>query len=113
MLETGDSGRDLVGFVLPETGGLAETADPARPYALLDADGAVVVPVEAFFAELQAYSRPATTVRSYRMDLLWSWRFLSGWGAGIGRRGWKHGTWRARASIAAVGDGHGRADCRR
>ncbi|GAA0896734.1 site-specific integrase [Streptomyces asiaticus] len=80
MLETGDSGRDLVSFVLPETGELAETADPARPYALLDADGAVVIPVEAFFAELQACSRPATTVRSYGMDLLRWWRFLSSWG---------------------------------
>ncbi len=80
MLETGDSGRDLVSFVLPETGGLVETADPARPYVLLGADGAVVAPVEAFFAELQACSRPATTVRSYGMDLLRWWRFLSGWG---------------------------------
>ncbi|MFI5681552.1 site-specific integrase [Streptomyces cellulosae] len=30
--------------------------------------------------ELQANSRPATTIRSYGMDLLRWWRFLSGWG---------------------------------
>ncbi|MGY0063643.1 site-specific integrase [Streptomyces sp. LZ34] len=80
MLETGGSGRDLVDFVLPEVGGLVETADPARPYALLDENGAVVAPMEAFFAELQACSRLATTIRSYGMDLLRWWRFLSGWG---------------------------------
>ncbi|MER7877656.1 site-specific integrase [Streptomyces solisilvae] len=79
MLETGDSGRDLVGFVLPENGELVETSNPARPYALLDADGAVVGPVEAFFAELQARSRSATTIRSYGMDLLRWWRFLFCW----------------------------------
>ncbi|MFD5098122.1 site-specific integrase [Streptomyces albidochromogenes] len=33
----------------------------------------------AFFAELQACSRPATTIRSYGMDLLRWWRFLAGW----------------------------------
>lgn len=36
MLETSDSARDLASFVLPETGALAETGDPARPYVLLD-----------------------------------------------------------------------------
>ncbi|MFI1177510.1 tyrosine-type recombinase/integrase [Streptomyces melanogenes] len=79
MLETGDSGRDLVSFALPESGGLVETSDPARPYVLLDADGAVVGPVDVYFAELQACGRPATTIRSYGMDLLRWWRFLSGW----------------------------------
>ncbi|MFF2165425.1 site-specific integrase [Streptomyces sp. NPDC058175] len=36
--------------------------------------------MSAFFAELQACSRPATTIRSYGMDLLRWWRFLAGWG---------------------------------
>uniref|UniRef100_UPI001ABF7C72 site-specific integrase n=1 Tax=Streptomyces africanus TaxID=231024 RepID=UPI001ABF7C72 len=79
MLETDDAARDLAGFVLPETGALIETKDPQRPYVLVDAEGATVAPVEAFFAELQASSRPATTIRSYGMDLLRWWRFLSGW----------------------------------
>ncbi|MFI1394944.1 site-specific integrase [Streptomyces sp. NPDC020681] len=85
MFETGDSERDLVGLVLLENGALVETADPMRPYALLDAECVVVGPVEAFFAELQACSRPATTIRSYGMDLLRWWRFLSGWGLAWGR----------------------------
>ncbi|WP_405705869.1 tyrosine-type recombinase/integrase [Streptomyces sp. NBC_00069] len=80
MLETGGGARDLVGFMLPESGGLVESADPARPYVLLDADGAAVKPVERFFAELQACGRPPATVRSYGMDLLRWWRFLAGWG---------------------------------
>ncbi|MFH9067610.1 integrase [Streptomyces coeruleorubidus] len=80
MLETDDIARDLAGFVLPETGALIETTDPLRPCVLLDAQGAIVAPVEAFFAELQANSRPATTIPSCGMDLLRWWRFLSGWG---------------------------------
>ncbi|MGW7317400.1 tyrosine-type recombinase/integrase [Streptomyces sp. NPDC054865] len=80
MVEAGGAARDLVGFVLPESGRLVETADPGRPYVLLDAGGSVVGPVEAFFAELQACGRPPSTVRSYGMDLLRWWRFLAGWG---------------------------------
>ncbi|MEU7017124.1 tyrosine-type recombinase/integrase [Streptomyces sp. NPDC046385] len=80
MLETGDSARDLASFMLPESGALVETDDPARPYVLLDRNGAVVEPVNAFFAELQACGRPPSTVRSYGMDLLRWWRFLEGWG---------------------------------
>ncbi|MFD5786747.1 tyrosine-type recombinase/integrase [Streptomyces sp. NPDC127037] len=80
MFEMGGSTRDLVGFVLPESGAMVETLDPSRPYVLLNADGAVVEPVDAFFGELQACGRPASTVRSYGMDLLRWWRFLSGWG---------------------------------
>jgi hypothetical protein len=79
VLETGDSPPDVVGFVPPQTGALVKTADPARPYALLDSEGVVVAPVAAFFDELQACSRPATTIRSYGMDLLRWWRFLAGW----------------------------------
>ncbi|GAA0611788.1 site-specific integrase [Streptomyces crystallinus] len=76
MLETGGLSRDLINFVLPQTGALVEVADPAQPYVLLDADGAVVESVSAFFAELQACSRPPATMRSYGMDLLRWWRFL-------------------------------------
>ncbi|MEC4575790.1 site-specific integrase [Streptomyces virginiae] len=80
MLGTGGSARDLVSFVLPESGELARSTDQARPYVLLDAAGAVAEPVERFFAELQACGRPPATVRSYGMDLLRWWRFLDGWG---------------------------------
>lgn len=69
-----------MGFVLPETGALVKTADSAWPYVLVDAEGVVVVPVSASFAELQACARSATTIRSYGMDLLRWWRFLAGWG---------------------------------
>ncbi|MFF9594523.1 site-specific integrase [Streptomyces sp. NPDC014646] len=80
MLETGDPSRDLINFVLPQTGALVEVADPAQPYVLLDAAGDVVEPVSAFFAELQACSRPPSTIRSYGMDLLRWWRFLDALG---------------------------------
>jgi site-specific recombinase XerD len=40
----------------------------------------VVEPVSAFFAELQACSRPPSTIRSYGMDLLRWWRFLDALG---------------------------------
>ncbi|CAM5653007.1 hypothetical protein SVIOM74S_09806 [Streptomyces violarus] len=36
----------------------------------------VVEPVQVFFAELQAEDKPASTIRSYGMDLLRWWRFL-------------------------------------
>ncbi|MFE1885240.1 tyrosine-type recombinase/integrase [Streptomyces diastatochromogenes] len=80
MLETDDSARALADFVLPDAGALIETTDPLRPCVLLDAEGDIAAPVEAFFAELQANSRSVTTIRSYGMDLLRWWRFLSGWG---------------------------------
>lgn len=35
VLETSGSARDLAAFVLPETGVLRGTEDPAQPYALL------------------------------------------------------------------------------
>jgi integrase len=71
--------RDLSSFVLPESGRLVETGDPWTPLLLLDHAGAVVEPVAAFFAELQAADKPTATLRSYGMDLLRWWRFLSGW----------------------------------
>jgi|tagenome__1003787_1003787.scaffolds.fasta_scaffold20278861_2 hypothetical protein len=70
MLETGSAARDLVSFVLPESGGLVETADPGRPYVLIDADGAVVEPVNAFFGELQACGRPVSTIPQPDPELL-------------------------------------------
>ncbi|MFD5428270.1 tyrosine-type recombinase/integrase [Streptomyces sp. NPDC127084] len=80
MRETGDPSRDLNNFVLPQTGALVEAADPAQPYVLLDSAGDVVEAASAFFAELQACSRPPSTIRSYGMDLLRWWRFLDALG---------------------------------
>ncbi|MEU7032755.1 tyrosine-type recombinase/integrase [Streptomyces sp. NPDC046237] len=79
MFELQGSRRDLADFVLPETGRLVETGKAAMPYVLLDGAGAVVGPAELFFAELQACGRPASTLRSYGMDLLRWWRWLSAW----------------------------------
>jgi integrase len=77
----GDVPRELSGLVVPQRGSLEATGDLFVPYRLVDGDGAVVVPVAAFFAELAAYGRPATTQRSYGMDLLRWFRFL--WALGV------------------------------
>ncbi len=69
-------------LVVPLRGALEATGDLFQPYRLVDADGAVVAPVAAFFAELTACGRPATTQRSYGMDLLRWFRFL--WALGVG-----------------------------
>ena len=52
------------------------------PYRLVDARRVVVDAAAAFFAELSACGRPATTQRSYGMDLLRWFRFL--WAVGVG-----------------------------
>ena len=82
VIGDGDLPRDLAGLVVPRRGCLEATGDLFQPYRLVDGDGAVVVPVAAFFAELAACGRPATTQRSYGMDLLRWFRFL--WALGVG-----------------------------
>ena len=67
---------------MPGRGGLEVTGDLFQPYRLVDADGEVIAPVAAYFAELAACGRPATTQRSYGMDLLRWFRFL--WALGVG-----------------------------
>lgn len=62
---------------MPLVGALEATGDPFRPYRLLDAAGAPIRAVDAYFAELVACGRPATTQRSYGMDLLRWFRFLA------------------------------------
>ncbi|MFF4391143.1 hypothetical protein ACFY0G_30820 [Streptomyces sp. NPDC001552] len=76
MLGHGGSQRDLAGFLIPEAGRLVESGDPWMPYQLVDSNGLVVEPLDAFFAELQAQAKPASTIRSYGIDLLRWWRFL-------------------------------------
>jgi len=73
--------RNMRELVVPLIGSLEQTEDPFRPYRLLDGRGVTVEPVAAFFAELTACGRPATTQRSYGMDLLRWLRFL--WALGV------------------------------
>src|SRR5829696_4819631 len=73
---------ELSGLVVPQHGSLESTGDLFQPYRLVDSGGEVVVPASAFFAELAACGRPATTQRSYGMDLLRWFRFL--WALGVG-----------------------------
>ena len=79
----GDSPRDLTSLVVSGAGSLEATGDVFAPYRLVDSGGVVVGPVSAFFAELSACGRPASTQRSYGMDLLRWFRFLwtveTGW----------------------------------
>jgi site-specific recombinase XerD len=82
MINDGDGLRDLSGLVVPRGGSLEATGDLFEPYRLLDGGGVVVGPAGAFFAELAACGRPASTQRSYGMDLLRWFRFL--WAVGVG-----------------------------
>ncbi len=65
---------------MPPSGALKATGHPFEPYRLVDGSGATIGPAAAFFAELVACGRPATTLRSYGMDLLRWFRFLSALG---------------------------------
>ena len=82
MIEMGDRPRDLASLVVSQHGSLEATGDPFEPYRLEDADGVVVAPVAAYLRDLQACGLPATTQRSYGMDLLRWFRFLRAAGAG-------------------------------
>ena len=78
----GDASRELSRLVVPQHGLLEATGDPFQPYRLVGAGGAMIGSAEAFLAELAARGRPATTQRSYGMDLLRWFRFL--WAIGVG-----------------------------
>jgi hypothetical protein len=82
VINDGDVPRELSGLVVPQRGSLEATGEVFVPYRLVDGDGAVVVPVAAFFAELAGCGRPATTQRSYGMDLLRWFRFV--WALEVG-----------------------------
>ncbi|MEW1823137.1 hypothetical protein AB0323_20445 [Arthrobacter sp. NPDC080031] len=82
MINNEDVPRDLSCLVVPLVGSLEATEDLFVPYRLLDGRGSTVAPAAAFFAELMASGRPATTQRSYGMDLLRWFRFL--WALGLG-----------------------------
>ncbi|MEU5239766.1 tyrosine-type recombinase/integrase [Streptomyces lydicus] len=61
---------------MPQIGRLEETGKAEEPYRLLDPSDVLVEPVAEWFEELQAASKPATTIRSYGLDLLRWHRFL-------------------------------------
>jgi hypothetical protein len=87
VINDGDLPRELSALVVPLVGSIEATGDLFLPYRLVDGDGVAVEPVAAFFAELAACGRPATTQRSYGMDLLRWFRFL--WAVGVG---WEQAT---------------------
>ena len=62
---------------MPPVGALKASGNPFEPYWLVDGAGETITPAAAFFAELVACGRPATTLRSYGMDLLRWFRFLA------------------------------------
>lgn len=73
--------RSLGELVVPQVGSLVATPDVFAPYRLVDGQGVAVRPVAVFLAELAACGRPATTQRSYGMDLLRWFRFV--WALGM------------------------------
>jgi hypothetical protein len=77
-----DAPRKLAGLEVPPAGSVEATDDLFAPYRLVDGQGVTVESVAAFFAELAACGRPATTQRSYGMDLLRWFRFL--WAVEVG-----------------------------
>ena len=82
MITGGDAPRDLSRLLVPLGGSLEATGDLFEPYRLVDADGVVLVPAAAYFRELAACGRQASTHRSYGMALLRWWRFLRAVGVG-------------------------------
>ncbi|MDJ1136835.1 tyrosine-type recombinase/integrase [Streptomyces iconiensis] len=76
MIERDGQDRDLRSLVVPRVGALLETRDVWEPYRLLDPAGTIVEPVAMYLKDLQGIGRPATTQRSYGMDLLRWFRFL-------------------------------------
>ncbi|MGH3637155.1 MAG: integrase, partial [Mycobacterium sp.] len=81
MINDEDVPRELSTLVVPLRGSLETTGDLFAPYRLVDAGGETVAAAMGFFAELAACGRPATTQRSYGMDLLRWFRFL--WAVGV------------------------------
>ncbi len=72
---------------MPQRGHLHDTGDVWEPYRLIDPAGELVPAAQGFLKELQAAGSPATTIRSYGMDLLRWFRFL--WAIGVL---WDHAT---------------------
>jgi hypothetical protein len=82
MIEMADRPRDLASLVVLPDGSLEATGDPFEPYRLKDGSEATVAPVAAYLRDLQACGRPATTQRSYGIDLPRWFLFLPAAGVG-------------------------------
>lgn len=80
MLNDSRDPTDLSQLTVPQVGSLEATHDLFQPFRLLDAAGAPIATADSFFAELVACGRSAATLRSYGMDLLRWFRFLSALG---------------------------------
>ena len=76
MFGSEDLVRDLESLRVERAGSLLATGDRWEPYRLVAPSGAPVGAVSAFFGELQAAGRSASTQRSYGMALLRWFRFL-------------------------------------
>ena len=72
-----DGPTDLSQLAVPQVGSFEATGDPFQPYWFLDTVGVPIPAADAYFAELVACGRSSTTLRSYGMDLLRQFRFLS------------------------------------
>ncbi len=75
MIGDGDPERDLAALVVPQSGRLVATGNRYESYRLLDPDGMVVEAAAAWFRDLLAAGRAASTVWSYGLDLLRWFRF--------------------------------------
>ncbi|WP_443466650.1 site-specific integrase [Glutamicibacter ardleyensis] len=62
---------------VPLLGALIVTGEPFEPFKLVDVSGKVIGPVAEYFSELLACGRSPKTLRSYGMDLLRWFRFVS------------------------------------
>ena len=76
VIDPRDGVRDLSKLVVAARGALRSTGEPFEPFELIDETGTVVEAVSAYLRELGACGRPASTQRSYAMDLLRFFRFL-------------------------------------
>lgn len=77
MNDHAERDRDLARLVVPLAGRLLETNDRWEPYQLVDAMGIAVQAVSAYLKDLAAAGKATATLRSYGMDLLRWYRFLS------------------------------------
>ena len=76
VISDGDAPCDLAALAVPLAGSVQDTGDVFVPYRLADVAGAVVEPVSALLAELQASGRSEATLKSYCKALLRWFRFL-------------------------------------
>jgi site-specific recombinase XerD len=85
VIDDEEPDRDLATLAIPMSGALLETGDPWEPYRLIDPAGVPVEAAAAFFRDLQAAGRSEATIRSYGMDLVRWFRFLSATGTSWNR----------------------------